>query len=156
MDNVAQRLSALNLPPVSQPLGSYVAIKRSGNLIFTSGCLPFDPQGNLITGRVGESLTLAQGQQAARQSLLYVLAVLAQELGGLSHLARIQNILKITGFIQTTSNFQDHPQVLNGASDLLVEIFGEKGKHARAAVGVFTLPKNAAVEIEMIVEVSAS
>jgi len=152
MDTIAERLHRLSLPPVSKPLGSYVSVKHCGNLVYTSGCLPFDSKGNLITGRMGENLTLAQGQDAAQKSILYVLAVLAQDLGGIESLAKVKSILKITGFMQTTANFFDHPQVLNGASDLLVEIFGEKGKHARAAVGVFTLPKNAAVEIEMVAE----
>lgn len=156
MDPFAQRLARLNLPPVSPPLGAYVAVKHCGNLAFTSGCLPFDANGNLLTGRVGETLTVAQAQQAARTAMLYVLAVLAQDLGGVKNLSRIKSILKLTGFMQTTANFSDHPQVLNGASDLLVDIFGEKGKHARAAVGVYTLPKNAAIEIEMVAEIAAS
>lgn len=126
-------------------VGNYVSCVRTGNLIFTSG------QGvDQYHGKLGENLTVEDGYAASRQSMINLLTVLKHELGELS---KIKSIVKILGMVNSAPHFTDQPKVMNGASDLLVEVFGEKGKHARSAVGLAQLPNNTAIEIEMIVEV---
>ena len=137
------------LPPVPKPIGSYVSAVRSGNLIFTSGALPLEDGKLAFSGKAGD---IAAGQAAARLACLNALSAAAHLAGGLE---RIQRIVKVTGYVNADSDFADQPKIINGASDLLTEIFGEKGRHARAAVGVSSLPLNAMVELELIVETAS-
>ena len=138
------------LPQASTPAGSYISCVRSGNMIYTAGHLPFGENGNLITGKVGEEVTVEQASHAAEMITLGILSSLKNEVANLD---RIKRIVKVTGFIAASDNFEKHPVVLNGCSNLLGEIFEEKGVHARSAVGVYTLPLNACVEIEAVVEI---
>jgi enamine deaminase RidA (YjgF/YER057c/UK114 family) len=140
----------LELPPTRTPVANYVPAVRSGSLVFLSGHGPFRGDGTLITGKVGADLTLEEGYQAARQVALVLLASLQAEIGRLD---KVRRIVKLLGMVNCTPDFPDQPKVINGASDLLVEVFGDKGRHARSAVGMNALPMNIAVEIEMIVEV---
>ena len=140
----------ITLKEPSKPVANYVNAVRSGNLLFLAGKGPRTPEGNLITGKLGADLTVEEGYEAARAVAILQLAVLKTELGDLS---KVKRIVKVLGMVNTTPEFTDHPEVINGFSDLMVEVFGEKGKHARAAVGMGSLPRNIAVEIEMIVEV---
>lgn len=136
-------------PPV--PIGSYVAVTRVDNLLYTSGVLPMKDGQVAFEGPVGcWDMSIPKGQEAARLCLLNALSLLSQELGGLH---RIKRVVKVVGYVASARDFYDQPAVLNGASDLLVEIFGEAGKHVRSAVGVTALPRNASVEVELVVEV---
>jgi Putative translation initiation inhibitor, yjgF family len=125
-------------------------VVRSGNLLFLAGKGPTRADGTQVTGKVGKDLTIAQGYEAAQIVALNHLAVLKAELGNLN---KVKRIVKVLGMVNCESNFTEHPKVINGYSDFMVEIFGEKGKHARSAVGMGSLPNNIAVEIEVIVEV---
>jgi enamine deaminase RidA (YjgF/YER057c/UK114 family) len=147
-----QRLQELGLvlPTLSQPIASYVHAVRSGNLIFLSGKGPLQANGQYITGQVGKDLTLEQGQAAARLTGLHQLAVLRAELGSLN---RVKRVVKVLGMVNSEAGYRDHPKVINGFSELLIQVFGEQGRHARSAVGMCSLPMNMAVEVEMIVEV---
>ncbi|UCF91583.1 MAG: hypothetical protein JSW39_25475 [Desulfobacterales bacterium] len=140
----------LKLPPAIKPVANYVPAVRAGNLVFLSGHGPVRDDGKLITGKVGEDLTLEAGYQAARQVALVLLASLKAEIGDLD---KVQRVVKLLGMVNCTPDFTDQPKVINGASDLLVALYGAKGQHARSAVGMNALPLNIAVEIEMIVEV---
>jgi enamine deaminase RidA (YjgF/YER057c/UK114 family) len=140
----------LKLPAPSKPMANYVSAVRSGNLVFLSGHGPVLDDGSLITGKVGADLTLDEGYNAARQVALILLASLKSEIGDLD---KVHRVVKLLGMVNCTPNFTDQPKVINGASDLLVELFGDKGKHARSAVGMNALPSNIAVEVEMIVEI---
>ena len=139
----------LELPEASAPLGSYVNCVRTGNLLHLSGGLPTNGSG-LVTGQVPRDLTVEQAAAAARLAILNRLAVIRQELGSLDAVTRI---VSLQGFVNSDADFYGHPGVINGASDLLVDIFGERGKHSRIALGVAALPLNAAVEISLVVEV---
>lgn len=141
---------SISLPEASSPVANYVNGVRSGNLIFLSGKGPLKPDGTNITGKVGTSISIEEGYEAARLTAINQLAVLKAMLGDLS---RVKRIVKVLGMVNANPEFTDHPKVINGYSDLMVAVFGEKGKHARAAVGMGSLPGNIAVEIEMIVEV---
>ncbi|MED2970661.1 RidA family protein [Fictibacillus sp. B-59209] len=135
----------LTLAPVRMAVGNYVSCVRTGSLLFTSG------QGvDQYHGKLGRELTIEEGYLAAQQSMLNLLSVVKQELGELS---RVKRVVKILGMVNCTEDFTATPQVMNGASDLLVQVFGEKGKHARSAVGMAQLPNNTAIEIEMILEI---
>ncbi|RNA67070.1 RidA family protein [Alteribacter keqinensis] len=135
----------LKLKPVRKPAGNYVGYVRTGNLIYTSG------QGvDEYHGKLGRDLDVEEGYLASRQSMLNLLSVIKHEVGELS---KVKRIVKLLGFVNSTEMFTDQPKVMNGASDLLVEVFGEKGKHARSAVGMAQLPNNTAIEIELVVEV---
>lgn len=140
----------IELPEASSPVANYVNAVRVGNLLFLAGKGPGKGDGTYITGKVGESLTIEQGYEAARLTGINQLAVLKAELGSLN---KVKRIVKVTGMVNAAPDFTGHPEVINGFSDLMVEVFGEKGKHARAAVGMASLPRNIAVEVEMIVEV---
>lgn len=146
------RLKALGieLPPASTPVANYVNAVRTGNLIFLAGKGPGRPDGSNITGKVGVDLTIEEGYEAARLTGINQLAALRAEIGSLD---KVRRIVKVLGMVNAPPDFTDHPKVINGFSDLMVAVFGEKGKHARAAVGMNSLPLNIAVEIEMIVEV---
>jgi len=142
-----ERLEELGLKlPAHRPAsGNYVSCVRTGNLLFTSG------QGtDEYRGKLGEDVSVEVGYKAARQCMLNLLAVVKNELGDLS---KVKRIVKILGMVNSSPDFKDQPKVMNGSSDLLVEVFGEKGRHARSAVGMSQLPHNNAVEVEMIVEV---
>ena len=139
---------ALGTP--SSPVANYVNAVRTGNLIFLAGKGPRKADGENITGKLGKDLTIEQGYEAARITGVNQLSVLKSELGNLN---KVRRIVKVKGMVNATPDFTDHPKVINGYSDLMVAIFGDRGKHARAAVGMGSLPSNIAVEIEMIVEV---
>jgi len=123
---------------------------RSGNLVFLSGHGPFNEDGALITGKVGADLTTEQGYAAARRIAIGLLGSLKAAIGDLD---KVQRVVKLLGLVNCPPDFGDQPKVINGASDFLVEVFGDKGKHARSAVGTNALPMNIAAEIEMIVEI---
>lgn len=131
------------------PMANYVRAVRTGNLIYLAGHGPTKADGTNITGKVGKDLTLEQGYAAARQTGIAVLSSLKAEIGDLN---KVKRIVKVLGMVNCTENFTDQPKVINGFSDLMVAVFGEKGKHARSAVGMMSLPSNIAVEVEMIVE----
>jgi len=140
----------LSLPVAAKPLGSYVPAVRCGSLVFTSGQGPIR-DGNLgLLGRVGRDLTVEQAQEAARICALNCLAAVVSIAGDPD---RIVRILRVTGYVNSAADFTDQPAVVNGASDFLVELFGEAGKHSRAAVGVYQLPMGIPVEVDLIAEV---
>lgn len=140
----------LTLPAVPPAVANYVPAVRTGNLVFLAGQIARGPDGAYVTGKVGRDLTEAGGAAAARQCALQLLAVLRAEIGDL---ARVKRIVRIGGFVNCTDDFTAQPKVVNGASDLLVAVLGERGKHARAAVGVNALPAGAPVEIELVAEI---
>jgi enamine deaminase RidA (YjgF/YER057c/UK114 family) len=146
------RLKALGiaLPPAPKPIASYVPAVRSGNLVFLAGQGPVSGGKPTITGKVGREVSEEQGNKAARETILVALAALRAEIGSLD---RVVRIVKVVGFVNSAPGFTRQPWVMNGASDLLVEIFGEAGRHARTSVGVNELPLDIPVEIEMIVEI---
>jgi enamine deaminase RidA (YjgF/YER057c/UK114 family) len=141
----------LELPTSPKPQGWYGPVARSGDLVFVSGQLPMRDGVVAVTGRVGDRVTLEAARDAARLCLLNILAALE---GNGIPLSSIRRVVKLTGFVQSHEDFHDQPKVLNAASELLTEIFGDAGKHARAAVGVSALPLDATVEIEGIFEVA--
>lgn len=151
MSEIEERLAAhgITLPTPAAPAGSYVPVVRMGALLFVSGQLPFGPDGLEYVGRCGAEYGVEEGQKAARLCAVNILAQLKAELGDLSKLKRLG---KVTGFVNSTPDFTDQPKVLNGASDLFAAILGERGVHARAAVGVAVLPLGVAVEVEAIAE----
>jgi len=138
------------LSPPSKPVANYVKAVRVGNLLFISGHGPTKADGTNITGKVGKDLTLEQGYEAAKLTAEGIISTLKAELGDLN---KVKRIVKVNGWVNCNPDFADQPKVINGCSDLMVEVFGVNGKHARSAVGMSSLPKNIAVEIEMIVEV---
>ena len=146
-----ERLKSLNISLITptKPMANYVKAVRTGNLIFLAGHGPSKADGSNITGKVGKDLTVDQGIEAARVTAISLLSTLKAEVGDLNNVKRI---IKVNGWVNCHSDFTDQPKVINGCSDLLVAVFGEKGKHARAALGANALPANIAVEIEMIVE----
>ncbi|MBN8837257.1 MAG: RidA family protein [Sphingobacteriia bacterium] len=144
------KLKNIEFPLVTKPVANYVNVVRTGNLLFLSGKGPLQKNGQYITGKLGKELSLEQGYEAARITALVQMAVLKDYLGDLN---KVKRIVKVLGMVNSADTFYDQPKVINGFSDLLVEVFGEKGKHARSAVGMAALPMNMAVEIEMIVEI---
>jgi len=138
------------LIPPSSPVANYVNAVRTGNLLYLAGKGPLKTDNTYVTGKVGKDLTIEQGYEASRITAINHLAVLKSELGSLN---KIKRIVKVLGMVNCTEDFKDQPKVINGYSDLMVEIFGDKGKHARSAVGMYSLPFNMAVEIEVIVEI---
>jgi len=149
-----QKLAALGLtlPQLPAPGGNYVSAKRVGNVVYLSGAISTGPDG-VIAGTAGAGSTVEDGYAAARACALTQLAVLRRELGSLD---RVAEMLTVNGYVNAAAGFGDSPAVINGASDLLVEVFGEAGRHARAAVGVSALPRNALVEIQMTVRAKQS
>jgi enamine deaminase RidA (YjgF/YER057c/UK114 family) len=141
----------IELPPPPQPLATYVPAVQAGNLLLLSGVLPMRDGQLAFSGKLGRDLTVEQGMEAARLALLNALAIAKQELGSLD---RITRVVKVVGYVASADGFVQQPQVLNGASDLLVAIFGEAGRHARVAVGAAELPRGAPVEIEVILSIS--
>lgn len=147
---MSERLAELHvLLPEVQPAGNYLPAIRTGNLVFVSGQLPKVEGRIAFCGRVGKDLNLETARRAARACVANCLAVLQQELGSLD---KVKKIVRMTGYINTYPGFNDHSKVLDAASDLLVDIFGEAGKHSRVAIGVVELPLGAAMEMEMVVE----
>ncbi len=152
-EDIEAKLEAMGitLPTPPTPVANYVTAVSTGNLVFLSGHGPMKPDGNNITGKVGADLSIEEGKEAARVTAINLLASLKAEIGDLN---KVKRIVKVLGMVNAAPDFTQHPQVINGCSDLMVELFGEKmGKHARAAVGMGSLPSNIAVEIEMVVEV---
>ncbi len=139
------------LPEAPRPVGSYIPCVETGNLLFLSGILPLR-EGRLIrTGRVGETVSIQEAQEDARQVVINCLSIIRSHLGSLD---RIKRCIKLNGYVASSNDFIEQPKVLNGASDLLFEIFGEAGRHARSAIGVAVLPLNAPVEIDFIFEIA--
>ena len=140
----------IELPQQSSPIANYVNYVKTGNLIYFSGSGPNTNDNGYIKGKLGQDLTVEQGREAAKLTAINMIASLKNALGDLN---RVKKIVKVFGMVNSSENFTDQPKVINGFSDLMVEVFGEKGRHARSAVGMIALPMNMAVEIEMIVEV---
>ncbi len=138
------------LIPPSSPVANYVNAVRVGNLLYLAGKGPLKADNTYITGKIGKDLTIEQGYEAARITAINHLSVIKNELGSLN---KVKRIVKVLGMVNCTEDFKDQPKVINGYSDLMVEIFGDNGKHARSAVGMYSLPFNMAVEIEVIVEI---
>jgi enamine deaminase RidA (YjgF/YER057c/UK114 family) len=146
------RLKKLNLdlPKAPAPVANYVGAVRTGDLLFLAGAGPQKEDGTYLSGRLGEDFSIEQGYEAARLTALFQLATLKSELGDLN---RVKRVVKVLGMVNSAPSFTDQPKVINGFSDLIVEVFGDRGKHARSAVGMAVLPFNIPVEVEMIVEV---
>ena len=148
-----EKLAALGieLPKPATAIANYRSAVRTGNLLVLAGHLPRRPDGTLVTGKLGGDLEVRDGYEAARFCAVALLATLKAEVGDL---AKVKRIVRLAGLVNATSDFEDHSKVINGASDLLVEIFGDAGRHARLAAGMSSLPLGAAVEIEMMVELA--
>jgi enamine deaminase RidA (YjgF/YER057c/UK114 family) len=147
-----KKLKELNIELFTpgKPIANYVKAVRTGNLLFVAGHGPTKADGSNTIGKVGKDLTVEQGYEAARQTAISLLSTLKAELGDLN---KVKRIVKVLGMVNCTETFTDQPKVINGFSDTMVAVFGEKGKHARSAVGVYALPLGMAVEVEIIVEV---
>ena len=150
---ISEKLKQLNiqLPKAPDPVGAYVAFKKISNLLYISGQLPIGTDGKIIKGKIGNELTLEDGQKASKLCVINILAQASKAMDG--DLNKIKNCIKITGFVNSTDDFTDQPKVINPASETLSFIFGEKGKHARAAISTNSLPLGAAVEIDAIFEI---
>ena len=146
------KLAALNLelPPAPKPGGNYIPVVRVGDIAYVSGHGPLKADKTLMTGKVGADVSEEQGYLAARQVGLAIIATLKRELGSLD---RVVRVVKVLGMVNATPDFQNHPKVMNGFSDLMVEIFGDMGRGARSAVGMGSLPSNISVEVECILQV---
>lgn len=146
-----KKLKELNIELIAPttPVANFVKSVRTGNLLFLSGHGPSKADGTSIKGKVGKDLTVEEGYAAARQTGISILSTIKNEVGDLN---KVKRIVKVLGMVNCTSDFTDQPKVINGFSDLMVEVFGEKGKHARSAIGMNALPSNIAVEIEIVVE----
>ena len=151
--NIEKKLKELNieLPNAPDPVGAYVAFKKVNNLLFISGQLPISNDGKMIKGQIGKNLTLEDGQKASKFCVLNILAQVKKALNG--DLNKVKNCIKITGFVNSTDDFKDQPKVINPASETLSKLFGDKGKHTRAAISANSLPLGAAVEIDAIFEI---
>ena len=152
---IESRLAELGikLPRPAPPVATYVPYVLNEGVLHISGQLPFAPDGNIVTGILGADLGVERGAQAARYCAIMLMAQISEALDG--DLDRVKRILKLGGFVASAPSFTDQPKVANGASDVMVEVFGDAGRHARSAVGVPCLPLNAAVEVDAIVAVSA-
>ena len=150
---IENKLKELNieLPNAPDPVGAYVAFKKIGNLLFISGQLPISKDGEMIKGKIGADLNLEDGQRASKLCAINILAQVKKALGG--DLNKVKNCIKITGFVNSTDDFKDQPKVINPASETLSTVFGDNGKHARAAISANSLPLGAAVEIDAIFEI---
>ncbi len=151
--NVENKLKELNidLPMAPDPVGAYVAFKKINNFLFISGQLPISKDGKIIKGKIGKDLTILDGQRASKLCAINILAQVKKALGG--DLNKVKNCIKITGFVNSTDDFKDQPKVINPASETLSTVFGDNGKHTRAAISTNSLPLGAAVEIDAIFEV---
>jgi len=141
----------LTLPDAPSPVGAYVAYKLVNNLLYISGQLPIKEDGKIVKGKIGDNLSIDEGKNASMLCVLNILAQAKKAMNG--DLDKIKNCVKITGFVNSTSNFIDQPKIINPASETLASVFGDSGKHARAAVSCNSLPLGAAVEIEAIFEI---
>ena len=152
--SVEARLKELNitLPNPPAPVASYVPYVVSGNLVYISGQVTLTPDGLKYVGTVGSDLTIEDGKAAARLCALNVIAQAKAACGG--NLDRVKRVVKVTAFVNAVPGFAQHPEVANGASDLFVEVFGDAGRHARAAVGAGSLPRNVATEVEAVIEIA--
>lgn len=152
METIEDRLRRLGieLPPTPAPLANYVPYTIAGELLFISGQGPRLPDGTVHTGKVGADVSAEEAYQHARVVGLRLLSVAKAALGSLD---RVAQVVKLTGFVNAVPDFKDHPQVINGCSDLMVEVFGDKGRHARSAIGMGSLPSGISVEIEAILRV---
>ena len=153
MNQITNKLKELNItiPDAPSPVGAYVAFKKIKNLLFISGQLPIDLDGKIIKGKIGKDLNLQDGQKAAKLCAINILAQVKKATDG--DFNKIKNCIKITGFVNSSDDFFDQPKVINPASEILSTVFGENGKHARAAVSTNSLPLGAAVEIDAIFEI---
>lgn len=154
-ETVESRLAArgLTLPDAPAPVANYVPTYQTGNLLFVSGQISRTGDGRVLSGKLGGGLDVAAGRKAAE---VCALNILAQARAALGSLERIKRVVKLTGFVNAAATFVEHPQVVNGCSDLLVDVLGEKGRHTRSAVGVAGLPLDAAVEVEAIIEIEGA
>jgi len=152
--SIEEKIKQLNIeiPKSPKPVGAYVAFRIVNKLVYISGQVSFDQNGNLIKGRVGSELSLEQGQEAAKACAINIISQLKSACEG--DLEKVKSCIKINGYVNSTDNFLDQPKVINAASEIIANVFGEKGKHARAAVSVNSLPLGAAVEIESIFEIN--
>jgi len=150
---VFEKLKQLNiiLPKAPEAVGAYVPFKKIANLLYISGQLPIGPDGKITKGKIGKNLTLEDGQEASKLCVINILAQASKAMKG--NLDNIKNCIKITGFVNSTDDFFDQPKVINPASETLSFIFGDKGKHARAAISTNSLPLGVAVEIDAIFEI---
>ena len=149
-ENTLKELN-IKLPEAPSPVGAYVAFKKTKNLLFISGQLPISSDGNILKGKIGKNLTLEDGQKASKLCVVNILSQAKKALDG--DLNKIKNCIKITGYVNSTDEFTEQPKVINPASEILSAVFGDKGKHARAAVSTNSLPLGAAVEIDAIFEI---
>lgn len=151
--SIEQKLSALgiSLPTPTPPLANYVPVVRTGNLLFISGQVSIDGDGKIMTGKLGGNVDIETGRAAAR---LCAINLLAQTKANIGDLEKVVRVVKLVAFVNSTPDFVDQPKVVNGCSDLLVEVLGDKGRHARSAVGIAALPFDAAVEVEAVIEVA--
>ena len=151
--DIEKKLKELNikLPKAPEPVGAYVAFKKIDKLLFISGQLPIDLNGKMIKGKIGKDLTLEDGQRAAKLCAINILSQAKKAMNG--DLNKIKNCIKITGFVNSSDNFVDQPKVINPASETLSAVFGDDGKHSRAAISTNSLPLGAAVEIDAIFEI---
>jgi len=150
VENNLKKLN-ISLPNAPEPVGAYVAYKKIGNLLFISGQLPIDSEGNITKGKIGKDLSIEDGQKASKLCVINILAQVKKALNG--DLDKVKNCIKITGYVNSTDNFRDQPKVINPASDTLASVFESRGKHARAAVSTNSLPLGASVEIDAIFEI---
>lgn len=150
---IDQKLASLGitLPTPTPPLANYVPVVRTGNLLFVSGQVSIDGAGKITTGKLGGGVSIEAGQAAAR---LCAINILAQVKANIGDLEKVVRVVKLVAFVNSAPEFTDQPKVVNGCSDLLVEVLGDKGRHARSAVGIAALPFDAAVEVEAVVEVA--
>ena len=153
MNQILSKLKELNIniPEAPSPVGAYVAFKKVNNLLFISGQLPIGLDGKMIKGKIGDNLSLEDGQKASKLCVINILAQASKAMNG--DLDKIKNCIKITGFVNSTDDFFDQPKVINPASETLSSVFEDKGTHARAAISVNSLPLGAAVEIDAIFEI---
>ena len=146
------RFLNITLPNAPKPVGAYVAHKKIGKIVYISGQLPIEPNGNIMKGKIGSDLTLEDGQKAAYLCTLNILSQIKESCEG--NIDKVKNCIKITGYVNSIDDFKEQPKVINPASELLKNVFGELGKHTRAAVSVNSLPLGAAVEIDAIFEIN--
>jgi len=151
--NTEERLESLGLllPPIPSPIGNFASWRRSGQILYLSGQGPRDASGSVLKGKLGRNYSVERGYADARQVGLQLLSTIRQAAGSLDHVAAV---LKIFGMVNAEPDFCDHPKVIDGCSDLFVEVLGERGRHARSAVGMGSLPNGMSVEIEAIVEIA--
>lgn len=142
----------ITIPDAPEPVGSYVAFKFAGKLLYISGQLPIGNNGKIIKGKIGKDLSIEDGQEAARLCTINILAQVKKAVEG--DLDKVKNCVKITGFVNSSDDFKDQPKIINAASEMLTNVFGENGKHTRAAVSSNSLPLGIAVEIDAIFEIN--